>query len=163
MTTSVAKAEKLKTMPEAKFDHYIVTNDHHGEMRHWHKDIRILTKKHGVDVFFDPVAAGAYLDMEINSIAQHGTVWVYGLLGTAGKVDVTPLIRKFASVRGWYLKEITDAGATVLQQGYDYIFDGFKKGIFQQHVAQVFPLDKVQDAHRELALGRHIGKMILVP
>lgn len=163
LTTSAAKVEQLKSLAESAFDHYVVTHNPDGELRSWHRDLRLLTQRRGVDVFFDPVAAGKYLQMEITALADKGTIWIYGLLGEIGPLDVTPLIRKSAAIRGWYLHELTDAGPAELMRGYDYILKGFEKGVFRQRVARTFTLDEVKVAHEEMQRGRHIGKLVLVP
>ena len=109
------------------------------------------------------VAAGAYLETEIRSLAQRGTVWVYGLLGKVGKVDVSPLIRKQASVRGYVNDGLIAAGGNALAQGYQHILDGFVKGVYRLPVAGTFTLDQVQHAHETMERGRHVGKLILLP
>jgi len=163
LTTSGKKAAKIKDLPESCYDDIIVTHNPDRTMRNWHRDIKRLTQGKGPQVFFDPVAAGAYLDLEIRSLANHGTIWIYGLLGQTDKVDVSPLIRKRAALRGWYLNELTEEGGPALQEGYKYILDKFEKGLFKQTVAKTFSLDQVVQAHQEFQKGTHIGKFILVP
>jgi NADPH:quinone reductase-like Zn-dependent oxidoreductase len=163
MTTSQNKADTLREIQEADFDHIIVSHRPDHTMLPWNRDIKRLTASHGVDVFFDPVAAGEYLDMEIRSLAQFGTIWIYGLLGEPGTVDVTPLIRKFASIRGWLLSELSLAGEEVLNRGYDEVLSGFSSGNYRQHVAKAYKLTAVREAHAEMEAGRHIGKLVLTP
>jgi NADPH:quinone reductase len=163
MTTSADKVATIQSLPHQPYDHLVVTNSSDGKMSAWHRDLKKITAARGVDVFFDPVASGAYLDAEIRSLAQRGTIWVYGLLGEPGIVDVTPLIRKYASIRGWVLGELVEAGDTVLQQGYREILDGFESGKFHQQIAKVYSLSEVQQAHAEMETGKHIGKLVLVP
>lgn len=162
MTTSPGKVDAIQSVDGGAYDHMVITHDN-GEMRKWHRDLRDITDGHGVDVFFDPVAAGAYLQYEILSLAQRGTVWVYGLLGDPGKVDVTPLIRKHASIRGWSLTELTDAGPATFTPGCEHILQQFAAGRYAQRMAGTFKLDDVQRAHTEMEAGRHVGKFALVP
>jgi NADPH2:quinone reductase len=161
LTTGDAKAEALRGLDTAAFDHVVVTHHADGSMRPWHKDMRAIARG-GVDVFFDPVAAGEYLNTEIKCLAQRGTVWVYGLLGEPGVVDVTPLIRKWASIRGWVLGELV-ADEQAWRSGCDAIFAGFEAGVFRQRVDRVFRLDAVREAHEYMERGRHIGKLVLQP
>jgi NADPH:quinone reductase-like Zn-dependent oxidoreductase len=163
LTSHASKVAVLESIPEAHYDHLVVTHDADHKMMSWHKQLRKITSNHGVDVFFDPVASGAYLDMEIKSLAQEGTIWVYGLLGSPGTVDVSPLIRKHAAIRGWLLGEVAEAGEQVLSNGYKNIMDGFASGDYRQHMAETFALEDVQHAHNEMAKGKHIGKMALIP
>lgn len=162
LTTREEKKDRLAALPTARYDHLIVTRGPDGKDRPWHRDIKALTDGHGVDVFFDPVAAGGYLNTEIRCLAQHGTVWVYGLLGTPGVVDVTPLIRKHAAIRGWVLNELmSDAAATEL--GCRWILDRFADGTFTQHIDRTFALDDVREAHGYMERGDHVGKLVLIP
>lgn len=163
MTTSAGKIAKLREMPEAEYDHVILTRDEHHRSTHWHGQIKQITDGHGVDVFFDPVAAGTFLDTEVRTLAQYGTIWVYGLLGKPGKVDVSPLIRKRAAIRGWVLGELSTAGPDELQRGYAEVLLGFEQGVYAQRVARVFRFDEVQTAHEEMERGEHIGKLVMVP
>ena len=71
-----------------------MTHNDDGTLRPWYRDIAALTERRGVDVFFDPVAAGRYVEYEIRCLARGGTIWLYGLLDAPGVVDLTPLIRK---------------------------------------------------------------------
>lgn len=163
LTTSEKKAEVLAQMPEAKFDHIVVTHGPDRQMKRWHRDMLRLTDQHGIDVFFDPVASGEYLNTEIRALAQHGTIWVYGLLGDTGPVDVSPLIRKYASIRGWVMNEIVLEGQEAMLRGCRAILDGVAKGDLKMHIGGRFPLDEVQRAHTEMEKGHHIGKLVLIP
>jgi len=90
-------------------------------------------------------------------------VWVYGLLGQPGNVDVTPLIRKHASLRGWSLSELIEAGDTTYRPGCEHILKQIAAGHYRQRMAGTYALDDVKRAHTEMEQGRHIGKLALVP
>lgn len=157
LTSSADKIERLQQLPGTPYDHLILTRD-----RDWRSDLRRITGDRGVDVFFDPIAAGEFLNTEIRSLAQGGTIWVYGLLGEPGVVDVTPLIRKHAAIRGWLLYELLrDAEAT--ERGCRHILDGVSQGRYVLHVDRTVPVDEVAAAHEYMARGQHIGKIVLVP
>jgi NADPH:quinone reductase len=163
LTSSPAKVEAIRALPGCPYHHLVLTADAEGRATPWYKDLKRITADHGVDVFFDPVAAGPYLESEIRSLAQEGTVYIYGLLGEAGKVDVTPLIRKWGVMRGWLMAQLVAAGPKVCEAGYQHIFDGFAAGAYRQHIARVFKLDEVRAAHEYMEQGKHIGKLVLVP
>lgn len=163
LTTSQRKAEILKNMPEAQFDHIIVTNDENRQMRRWHRDILAITNGKGADIFFDSVGGGEYLDTELRALADRGTIWVYGLQGGKGPVDVGPIIRKRASIRGWILGELLTDGGPAVQEGYNEILSGIQDRRYTMVIAQKFALDDVQTAHSEMEKGSHIGKLVLVP
>lgn len=162
LTTSAGKVARIQALPQNDFHHLVVTHDGPA-MRPWHQEIRTLTAGHGIDVFFDPVASGDYLSAEIRCLAQRGSIYVYGLLGTPGVVDVQPLIRKQAAIRGWALNELVAAGSDAFHPGCRHILDGFADGAYRQHVDRTFPLTNVREAHEVMETGRHVGKLVLVP
>ncbi|HEX7009610.1 MAG TPA: zinc-binding dehydrogenase [Phycisphaeraceae bacterium] len=163
LTRSAQKAKAIQQLDTAAYDHLLTTHEPDGKMKPWHRDLRQLLDDRGVDVFFDPIAAGEYLQSEIYSLAPHGCIWVYGLLGKPGTVDVTPLIRKHAAIRGWSLTELIEAGEAVWQPGCQHIFEGFAQGIYRQHLGGSFKLDDVQHAHHVMERGEHLGKLVLIP
>src|SRR5690606_13352509 len=122
-TTSPGKVEAINAMAECAFDHIVVTRD-----RAWWKDVEQSTGGRGCDVIFDPVGAVEFLNTEIRLLAERGTIWVYGLLGTPGPVDVTPLIRLKGAIRGWALTELAMHGGEPLQRGYQHILERIADG-----------------------------------
>jgi NADPH:quinone reductase-like Zn-dependent oxidoreductase len=163
LTTRLDKKQRIEALDTARYDHVIITRNEAGGDLPWHREFKAITDGHGVDVFFDPVAAGDYLNTEIRCLAQHGVIWVYGLLGEAGVVDVTPLIRKYAAIRGWVLNELIREGGEAVTDGCRWILDRFADGTFRQHVDHAFGLDHVRHAHTVMQRGAHVGKLVLVP
>lgn len=166
LTSSANKFERIKALKTARYEHLIVTGRGPGASAPsapWIKQLREATGGNDVDVFFDPVASGEFLSAEIRLLAQGGAIWIYGLLGEPGVVDLSPLIRKSASVRGWLLFDLVKAGAAELERGYSEVLEGFVRGHYTQHVAQTFKLADVRAAHEVMAKGEHIGKFVLVP
>ncbi|NEQ43044.1 MAG: zinc-binding dehydrogenase [Leptolyngbya sp. SIOISBB] len=155
-TTRPEKVSRLAALPEARFDHIVVTQE-----PHWWREAKKLTEGKGFNIIFDPVAAGEFLNQEIRLLAPQGTLWIYGLLGQPDTVNVTPLIRKMASLRGWLLNEIVASGSE--QGAYRHILDRVADGTYALPVAQTFSLRDVQQAHTAMETGNHIGKLILVP
>jgi NADPH:quinone reductase len=157
-TTSASKLEKLKFMPEASYNHLVLTGD-----LEWPKEVRKITNGKGPSIIFDPVAAGQFLNAEISLLANEGTIWIYGLLGKVDMVDVTPLIRKRAAIRGWVLNELSLAEPEDIQLAYKHVLDSIASGIYQLPIAKFFPLKEASQAHEEMEKGEHIGKFILIP
>ncbi|MEM7682307.1 MAG: zinc-binding dehydrogenase [Planctomycetota bacterium] len=162
LTTSPQKVETLRALSTCAFDEIVCTRDEAGQPRDWRKDLKRLTDGRGVDVFFDPVAAGDYLSTEIRTLAPGGAVYVYGLLGEPGPVDVWPLIRLGAKVEG-YVNGRLDTPDQPWRRGCEHIFQGFASGAYRQHLGEVWPLEDVAQAHTEMARGRHMGKLVLRP
>jgi len=166
LTTSPGKVEQIKAMPEAMYDHLVITHDKAEDgtrtMRKWRNDIKQITDGKGVDVYFDPVAAGEYLFAEILSVAQNGAIYVYGLLGEPGVVDVTPLIRKRAAIHGWVNNQIID-DPEACDVACRAILHAFADGHYKLPIGGTFALDDVAKAHTEMAKGQHVGKLVLMP
>jgi len=167
LTSSPEKADAIQALDTARFDHLVVTHERAADgsrtMRPWHRTIKQLTDGKGIDLYFDPVAAGEYLSTEVRSIARNGRIYIYGLLGTPGPVDLSPMILRHASLHGWLLDEIVSAGDAHWHRACEAIFERFADGTFTQHVARTYPFEDVQQAHREMEKGEHIGKLVLVP
>ncbi|MGD1908378.1 MAG: zinc-binding dehydrogenase [Leptolyngbyaceae cyanobacterium] len=155
-TRDQSKLKQLQAMPEARFDHLITTDS-----EDWWRQAKKLTDGQGFDVIFDPVAAGDFLNQEIRLLAPGGTLWIYGLLGEPDVVDVTPLIRKMASLRGWLVDELAAVGQA--SSAYQHVLDRIADGTYQLPIAGTFSLRDVQTAHSTLEQGKHIGKLILLP
>jgi len=155
-TTRAEKVTQLATLPEACYDHLIVTHQDN-----WYRQAKQLTGGKGFDVIFDPVAAGDFLNQEIRLLAEYGALWIYGLLGQPGTVDITPIIRKRASIRGWLLNELVGSG--VAAGAYRHVLDRLADGSYRLPVAATFALRDVRQAHEFMEQGQHIGKLILVP
>lgn len=156
-TTSPSKVEKLKAMPEARYDHLIVTTD--GQS--WYRDAKKLTGGKGFNVIFDAIAAGEFLNTEIRLLANKGTLWIYGLLGQPETVNVHPLIRKMASLRGWLLNELSGSG--IEAGAYKHVMERVAEGTYQLPIAAEFPLHQVREAQAMVEAKQHMGKVILVP
>lgn len=167
LTSSQRKVQAIQALETACFDRLVVTHDRDEAggrvMRPWHREIKQLTDGHGIDVFFDPVAAGEYLSTEVRCLAKNGRIYIYGLLGTPGPVDLSPMIIRKGALFGWVLDEIVSAGDSAWRPACDAILERFADGRFKQHLAHVYPLDQVQQAHEAMQRGDHIGKLVLVP
>ena len=158
-TTSPEKVDALQSLSAAQYDYIVVTSAKGAEP--WWKQIKKITNGRGVDVIFDPIAAGEFLHHEIRLLSKGGTLWVYGLLGTFGPVDVSPLIRKDAAIRGWLLNALVDTPAE--EKAYQHILENVASGVYQMPIVKTFPLDRVREAHEAMERGSHIGKYVLVP
>lgn len=163
LTSHQDKVDRIRRLDSGAYDHLLVTHEPDGTLKPWHREMREVAGERGVDVFFDPVAAGPYLSSEIKSLALEGTVWIYGLLGGAGPADLTPLIRKRGAVRGFAVTELIEAGEAHWRPGCEHVLARLADGTYRQHVAQTFKLADVRDAHAAMEAGKHVGKLVLVP
>lgn len=167
LTSSPSKVEKLRALPTARFDHLVVTHDRAADgsrtLLPWHRDLKALTDGKGVNVFFDPVAAGPYLSTEVRALAKHGRIYIYGLLGELGEVNLQPLIIRRGGIMTFVIDEIVSAGDDAWRPACAAIFDGFAQGAYRQHIDRTFPLSEVQAAHAYMQDARHLGKLVLIP
>lgn len=157
-TTSPHKLELLHNLLEADYEHLIVTRN-----SKWGKQVKKVTNGKGPNIIFDPVAAGEFLNTEIQILAEKGTIWIYGLLEQPNVVDVTPLIRKHGAIRGWHINELGTAEPELIQSAYQDVLDLLATGKYKLPVASTFSLQDVRKAHEEMEKGQHIGKLILIP
>ena len=164
-TTSSSKVEALQNSPAAQYDHIVVTDQASDGAQNWWQTVKKIVKKEttgrGIDVIFDPVAAGDFLHHEIRLLAQGGTLWAYGLLGSIGNVDISPLIRKDAAIRGWLLNFIV--GTPAEAEACQHILKNVEMGSYQMPIAGFFTLEQVAEAHTAMESAGHIGKYILKP
>lgn len=167
LTSSPDKIDAIRALDNHGFDHLLVTHDRdpagNRTMRPWHREIKNLTEGHGVDVFFDPVASGGYLSTEVRCLAQGGRIYIYGLMGDPGAVDLSPMIIRQASLYGWVLYEIVSAGEAVWRPACEAIFAGFASGVFSQAIAGHYRLEDSQEAHVAMQSAKHVGKLVLMP
>ncbi len=163
LTSSEDKAAAIAE----QFDHLVITHDRDDAgqriMRPWRQQIKQITDGHGIDVFFDPVAAGPYLTEEIRCLAPGGVLCFYGLLGKPDVVDLHPLIARRGRIETFLMSAMVEQGESVWRPACAAILELFQTGVFQQRVARTFALRDVVAAHEFMARDRHIGKLVLVP
>ena len=158
------KAEQIQDLPTAAYEHVIATHDRDdGSLTRFDRKLKELTDGQGVDLFFDPVAAGAYLQQEIRSLASGGSVCIYGLLGKPDQLDVQPLIIRGGSITSFVLYQLLDGDPPPWRHACGEILKRFADGRFVQHLDATWPLAEVQTAHAEMEKSEHAGKLALVP
>ncbi len=157
-TTSPEKVDRLRAMPEATFDEVVLTRE-----EGWRQRAKELTGGRGFAAILDPVGAGPFVSEEIRLLASYGTLWIYGLLGERGEVDLSPLILRRGAVRGWAVRELAEASADAREGAYRHVLQRVADGRYSLPVGGTFPLGDVRTAHRRMEEGRHVGKLILLP
>ena len=122
-----------------------------------------LTGGEGVDVVFDGVGAPTF-DASLASVRRRGLLVIYGRAGgqvppvdlfrlsSAGSVQlVRPRLTDFLTSRGELLHRATE------------LFDAMHSGVVTVRVEATYPLDRIQDAHRQLESRAVIGKVVILP
>lgn len=72
LTSSPEKVELIAGLETSAFDDLLVTHESDRTLRPFYRDLARITDGRGVDVFFDPVASGAYLSHEIRALCKAG-------------------------------------------------------------------------------------------
>lgn len=124
--------------------------------------INMLTDGQGVDVIIDGVGA-AYLEENIRSLAQRGTLVVLGLLaGSTGSLPLGALLTKRGTIIGSVLRSRPLEEKIALARKFrKEAMPLFTQGVLQPVVDQVFPVENIAEAHRLVESNDTFGKVIV--
>ncbi len=134
--------------------------DYHGN---WLAALREATDGRGADVILDVMGA-AYLASNLDALALDGRLVVIGLQGgRSGTLDLAKLLAKRASVtatglRGRPVEQKAAICAEVVQSVWPLIESGRIKPATETRYGAA----DAADAHRHLASGEAVGKVILI-
>lgn len=114
----------------------------------------------GVKMVFDPVG-GSGSAAFISAMAHEGVYIQYGALSPEPlAVPVMDLLAKHLTIRGYELFEIT-TDDDKLARAKAFITDGLAKGALKPVIAEAFDFADIQNAHRFMEKGNHIGKIVV--
>ncbi len=119
----------------------------------------------GADVILD-VVGGKYLQRNVSALADGGRLVVIGTQGGAtAELDLGALLRKRGSVTATALRSrpVTGRGskAEVVKQVSEHLWPLIAAGRVRPVIEAVLPMPEVADAHRRMAAGGHLGKIVL--
>jgi len=116
----------------------------------------------GMDVILDTVG-GKYLPANQAALATGGRLVVIGLLGGAtGKLNLAGLMAKRATVYAAGLRSRpVDQKAAIVAGTVAHVWPLIEAGRVRPVVDRVLPLAEAAEAHRVVAAGEHIGKVVL--
>jgi putative PIG3 family NAD(P)H quinone oxidoreductase len=123
---------------------------------------REATGGRGVDVILDIIGA-AYLGRNVSALAADGRLVVIGLQGGAkAELDLGLLLRTRAAVHATTLRG-RPAGqkAAICAAVVEHVWPMVESGAVRPVVESAYPMPEVADAHRRLAEGGHVGKVLL--
>jgi NADPH:quinone reductase-like Zn-dependent oxidoreductase len=130
--------------------------------------VRRLTDGRGVSLVYDGVG-GPWLTAWGEIVARHGWYVLYGLSG--GAELRYPAVAQFRLSWRFHLYVVLEFTGSAsmglqrdedaLQRGLRYLHDGLSEGSLRVLVDRVFDLREAVDAHRYLARGQHIGKVVM--
>jgi NADPH2:quinone reductase len=142
--------EKLEKAKELGADFGI----NHNETPDYHREIRKLTDRRGVDIVVDSVGQATW-EKSLRSLRKGGRLVTCG--ATSGPSAVTNVNLVF-----WNQLEIlgsTMASRSELEAVLELVWDGKLKPV----VDRVLPLSKAKEAHELLEAGAQFGKIVLTP
>ncbi|HEU5269873.1 MAG TPA: zinc-binding dehydrogenase, partial [Jatrophihabitans sp.] len=116
----------------------------------------------GVDVILDTVGA-KYLPANVSSLATGGRLVVIGLAGGAtGQLNLGALMAKRATVHAAGLRaRPVEQKAAIVAGTVAHVWPLIAAGRVRPVVDRVLPLAEAAEAHRIVAAGEHIGKVVL--
>jgi putative PIG3 family NAD(P)H quinone oxidoreductase len=114
------------------------------------------------DVILDIVGA-KYLGRNVAALAVGGRLVVIGLQGgVVGELDLGALMAKRAAVHAASLRSRPVAEkSAIVASVVDQVWPLVAAGRVRPVVDRVLPLDEVAEAHRVMAAGEHVGKIVL--
>lgn len=154
--TTAGSAAKLDLCRELGAD---LAVDYHGD---WRAEIAAYAPS-GVDVILDVIGA-KYLEANVSLLGPDGQLVVIGLQGgRRGTLDLATLLAKRGTITATSLRgRPADQKAAICRRVLDEVWPLVAEGRIRPAPETRFPLAQVADAHRHLASGENIGKVILV-
>ena len=139
-------------------DHVIVDGDDLAER------VKALLGGKGVDRALDAVA-GRATGRLFDSVADHGSIICYGLLGSDEIIfPAAQMIFRDVKIQGYsrlrYLRSLPKSDAEVL---YGDLFDGLKKGLFHTPILKTFSFHEIHAAVELAETSGGEGKVLLIP
>ncbi len=160
VAVTAGSAEKLESARELGADITINYQDEDFVAR-----LREETDGAGADVILDIIGA-AYLDRNIDALANDGRLVVIGLQGgTKGELNIGKLLAKRAGVIATALRGRPVGGAAgkgavvaeVVKNVWPMVADGRVRPV----IGAVLPIEQAGEAHRLLSSGEVTGKVVL--
>ena len=124
--------------------------------------VRDATDGRGVDVVLDNMG-GAYLARNVEALATGGRIQVIGLQGgTTGELDLGRLMGRRGQVRATTLRArpVAEKGA-ICRQVEAQAWPLVASGAIGTVIDRVVPMRDAGQAHRAVADGEHVGKVLL--
>jgi len=146
---TVGAAEKFDHAQDMGADHIVNHYD-----KDWHKSVKDMVGKKGVNVIFEHVGAATWL-YSMRLLGKNGRVVTCGATtGAKVHLDLAHLFMKQQTILGSTMSDISSFKA---------VMDKINSGKFKPFVDKIFSFDEIQVAHERIENGEQIGKIVLVP
>ena len=128
-------------------------------------EAKALTGGRGVDVILDVVGA-KYLQRNVDALADGGRLVIIGMQGgTKAELDLNGLLRKRAGILATALRSRPAAGpgskGEIVAQVREHVWPLIESGAIRPVIDTVMDMQDAGLAHRRLAKGGHVGKIVL--
>lgn len=113
----------------------------------------------GVDVVYEFVGKATFAT-SVAALRDGGTIVTIGAASGAPAVDEALLAERGIRMVGGPMAQHLQGKVALASEA---VFDAYRKGLFGDYPATVYPLREAAAAHRDIAARRKSGPMILVP
>lgn len=126
--------------------------------------VRAETAGHGADVVLDNMGA-TYLDRNLDVLAVNGRIANIGLQGgTKAELNLAKLMARRGAVLSTSLRARPAAEkASIVASVREHVWPQIASGRVRPVVDRVLPMAQASEAHRVVAAGEHVGKVLLTP
>ncbi len=125
-------------------------------------EIQRLTGGEGVHVIIDFVGA-PYMEQNLQAMALWGRiVYLETMGGAQANVNIGALMQKRVSIRGVTLRTRTlEEKIAVTRRFAAHVLPLLASGKVKPIIEQVYPLEKIAEAHRAMGENKNFGKLII--
>ncbi|WP_274560632.1 NAD(P)H-quinone oxidoreductase [Streptomyces spiramyceticus] len=126
------------------------------------QELRKATDGYGADVILDIIGA-KYLDRNVKALAVNGRLTIIGLQGgVKGELNLSALLKKRAAITATTLRaRPLGEKAAIVAAVREHVWPLIGTGRVHPVVDRVLPMSEAAEAHRALAAGEHVGKILL--
>lgn len=129
------------------------------------EELKAATDGHGADIILDLVGA-KYLKRNIAALADGGRLVIIGMMGgTNGELDINSLLRKRGGIIATALRSRPVSGpgskGEIVAEVRHRLWPMIESGDVKPVIDAIIDLPDVAAAHRRVAEGGHIGKIVL--
>lgn len=125
--------------------------------------VRAATDGRGVDVILDHIGA-AYFERNLEALAVNGRLAIIATMGgREAAIDLARLMVKRQTIFGSVLRPRPVAEkAAIVAEFERSVMPLFASGRIRPVIHEVYPIERVAEAHRAMEASTHFGKLVLV-